>query len=264
VPRPAESTEGVIGRLVAVGERDQIATLLTTDRGRLDVMARGARGGSKRFGGALQPFARVQAQVRQGRGRLPVLVQAEVLHQHLGRASYGALCVGAWLLELGVAAAQPDLADPQLDRWLSWALGGLDALPGGGHDAHIAALLLAAEAGYLHVLGLLPDLQGCSRCGRSTVGGADWPPGGEGLVCASCWPESGERLSADTLLVLDGLLGDLATSPGRVLDTRLAARLPAADRKRLERRLRRAIADVVPGTPRSRRSLDAWLATRAA
>lgn len=53
-------TEAVVLRSINYGETSRIVTLFTRDRGKLSVMARGARAAKSRFGSTLQPMSYVQ------------------------------------------------------------------------------------------------------------------------------------------------------------------------------------------------------------
>ena len=56
---------GIVLRLVDTGEADRVVTLLTRERGKVAAYARGARASRRRFGGSLEPFTLVTAEVRE-------------------------------------------------------------------------------------------------------------------------------------------------------------------------------------------------------
>src|SRR3990172_5979436 len=59
---------GVVLRTIDYGEADRIVALLTRERGKVSVFARGARSSRRRFGGALEPFTLLRLEARERRG----------------------------------------------------------------------------------------------------------------------------------------------------------------------------------------------------
>src|SRR5664279_1196589 len=60
------------------GDSDRIVSLFSLEHGRIKAFARGARKSRKRFGPALEPFARIDAQARIKEG-LSSLQQADIV-----------------------------------------------------------------------------------------------------------------------------------------------------------------------------------------
>ena len=58
----------VVLRTVDYGESDRVVTLLSRERGKVSAFARGARASRRRFGGALEPFTLLAAEVRSRSG----------------------------------------------------------------------------------------------------------------------------------------------------------------------------------------------------
>src|SRR5690606_35881161 len=79
-----EHTPAVVLRSIAYGEADRIVTLLTESRGKVALMARGARKSARRLAGALEPYAIVEAEIAMGSGDLGRLAQARVLRAFPG------------------------------------------------------------------------------------------------------------------------------------------------------------------------------------
>jgi DNA repair protein RecO (recombination protein O) len=73
--------EGVVLRRRNLGEADRLVTVLSRDRGKLTVAARGARRPRSRLGGRLEPATRFRALVAEGR-TLDVVSQVDVLESH--------------------------------------------------------------------------------------------------------------------------------------------------------------------------------------
>ena len=65
-----ETVKAFILRKVNYGERDVITTLLTPDSGRVQAMAKNGRN-SKRFGGGLEPFRKIDAIITKRKNNAP-------------------------------------------------------------------------------------------------------------------------------------------------------------------------------------------------
>ncbi len=61
------------------GESDRVVALLSEERGKLSAFAHGARASRRRFGGALEPFNLLAAELRERPGGLWTLESAAVL-----------------------------------------------------------------------------------------------------------------------------------------------------------------------------------------
>src|SRR5690554_1929461 len=71
-------TDGIVLRTRPLGEADKILTLLTRDRGKIEVVARGARRPRNRLAAAAQPFSYLKVLIFAGKG-LDQLSQAEII-----------------------------------------------------------------------------------------------------------------------------------------------------------------------------------------
>jgi len=79
----AHRVDALVLRAIAYGEADAVVHLLVRGRGRISAFARGARSSRKRFGGALEPFQRVEALVAEREGQeLWALREARVVEAH--------------------------------------------------------------------------------------------------------------------------------------------------------------------------------------
>jgi DNA repair protein RecO (recombination protein O) len=124
-------TEAVVLRSIDYGETSQIVTLFTRDRGRLAVMAKGARRTKSSFGSSLQPMAYTQVvfYYRETRG-LQTLSESAYLEPHLGlRRSLHKITLGLRLVEFVYALTEEEDAQPSLFNLLVEALRTLDAAP---------------------------------------------------------------------------------------------------------------------------------------
>src|SRR3989475_11700208 len=79
----AHCVDALVLRAIAYGDSDAVVHLLVRGRGRISAFARGARSSRKRFGGALQPFQRVEALLAEREGQeLWALREARVVEGH--------------------------------------------------------------------------------------------------------------------------------------------------------------------------------------
>ncbi len=92
----------IVLRTVDYGESDRVVTLLSRERGKVSAFARGARASRKRFGGALEPFTLLTAEVRvRGGSELLGLDSTHVLRGHGGiRGDLARIACAAYAAEL--------------------------------------------------------------------------------------------------------------------------------------------------------------------
>jgi DNA repair protein RecO (recombination protein O) len=184
------------------GESDRIVSLFTLEHGRLRGFARGARNSRKRFGPALEPFARIDLQLHHKDG-LSSLRSADVITLYSGiRGVLGAIAHALYACELLECLTPEGQPLPRLYRLLATYLERLDSGQVDDSDRRMF------EINLLNILGYRPSLEQCSRCG-SLFGerGALMQQGGD-LVCRLCAATG--RLIPPT--ALQGLSSCLATS----------------------------------------------------
>ncbi len=86
----AHRVDALVLRAIAYGESDLVVHLLVRGRGRIPAFARGARSSRKRFGGALEPFHRVEALLAEREGQeLWALREARLVDGHAGLRECG-------------------------------------------------------------------------------------------------------------------------------------------------------------------------------
>ncbi len=195
------SSEAIVLRHLNYGEADRIVTFLTADRGRLKGFARGARKSRRRFGAALEPFARVRLQWSAGRGEMVSLREADLVDLRSGLrtdlAAFALAGYGCELLEELLGDAQGHSgAFPLLEAFLAHLAAGGTAL-----EARLLfELRLLQEAGYM------PHLLHCSECAVTLAAPeAAFDPARGGSLCPPC-AGSARRLSLGTLGSLARLL----------------------------------------------------------
>lgn len=179
-------SDAIVLRHLDYGEADRIVTLLTPDHGRLKGFARGARKSRKRFGPALEPFARVRLHwSRAASGELVTLKEAELVDLREGlRRNLEAFALAAYgcelLDELLGASHEGAAAFTLLEAFLTHLCAG-----GAVRDAR-----LLYELRLLNLAGYVPHLLHCSDCGGPLPGQtAAFDAGRGGSLCASCCTE---------------------------------------------------------------------------
>jgi DNA repair protein RecO (recombination protein O) len=208
VPAPFK-TEAIVLRSIRYGEADRILHLYSEDRGRLGAIAKGVRRVKSRLGGRIEPFARVNLILRQGRGDLCTITGADTVHAH------PALRERRDSLERATQACDAvlrllDSSEPNRPAYnlLARELALLDAEAG----AAVRAQALAFRLKLLLAAGFAPELGACASCGEREHLGAFSAAAG-GVVCPGC--EAGSfalGVEAHTFLV-DALARPLAEFP---------------------------------------------------
>lgn len=196
-----EKLQAIVLSTTDYGDSDRIATLFSLEHGKLKGFACGARNSRKRFGPALETFARIDAQLARKEG-LSSLRQADIITVFSGiRGNFGCIAHALYACELVECLTPEGQPLPRLYRLLTAYLNRLDS--GNADDADRRQF----EVNLLNILGYRPSLENCSRCGLIFVGdGALMQQGGE-LVCRLC-AATGRPISDQ---VLQGLLACLST-----------------------------------------------------
>lgn len=178
---------------------DRIVSLFTLEHGRVRCFARGARNSRKRFGAALEPFTRIEVQIRLKEGGLSGLQQADIGNIYPGiRLDLARIAHALYACELIDAITPEGQPLARLFRLQSAYLDRLESEPASNADRRFF------EINLLNILGYRPSLDACSRCASPFNGMATLLPGGE-LICRFC-TSGGRRLDETTLKVLRSCL----------------------------------------------------------
>jgi DNA repair protein RecO (recombination protein O) len=212
----------IVLRTVDTGEADRVVTLLSRERGKVAAFARGARASRRRFGGALEPFTLLAAEVRERPGaELLQLESVSPLDAFGGiRADLARIACAAYAAELARELVRDHEPHEDLFALLAAYLSALAAAPA------LPAGLRAFELGALRAAGLLPRLDACARCGLPLPPTPPSPmlrldPAHGGVLCAACTPlaaPGAPALSAATAAALARLAsGGLAAAAAEPL-----------------------------------------------
>lgn len=204
-------------RAANLGEADRLVSIYTPDRGKMRVVARGARRLRSRLAPGIQPFTRSLFLCWRGRS-LDGISQVQVLDGFRGlRESLEAMTAGAYACELiDVAAGEGD-ANPSLYNLLFSVLRLLDNRAG-SRDARAGidlagdhVLLLAFQWQALALLGYRPRLEKCVSCSEPVkpAGGQVWFSLADGgVVCRDHAhnPRDWRQVPGPVIGILQGLL----------------------------------------------------------
>src|SRR5512138_3848917 len=174
----------IVLRTVDTGESDRVVTLLSRERGKVAAFARGARASRRRFGGSLEPFTLLAAEVRERSGsELLGLDSVTPLDAFGGiRGDLARIACAGYAAELARELVRDHEPHDDLFDLLAAYLASLDAGP-----ARPAALR-AFELGALRAAGLSPRLDACARCGGPLAADrrAPFDPAQGGVLCPAC------------------------------------------------------------------------------
>ncbi|MBV8531626.1 MAG: DNA repair protein RecO [Candidatus Eremiobacteraeota bacterium] len=178
-----------------LGEADRILTLFTSERGKLDAVAKGIRRARSHFAGRLEFANECELQMHRGRS-LDVIVSAEIHYAAWSRiVEPERYAVAAVVAELVDAFCEPDLALPEVYALLMGAIRAISEMPGP------RAVLPRFSLRLLDVLGLAPPLAACVRCGAPLASEIVWLDGEAGgvidVACRERWRDLPELRPED-------------------------------------------------------------------
>jgi len=181
----AEQLDAVVVGHQDYRDSDRIVRLLTPGRGRVDVLARGARKSRRRFSAALDIGNSLRVMVKRGRGTLDFLEDVDLLDDRLHiRKDLDRIALASFACELCASAARVDRPEPRLFGLLQMALTVLDATEGVPQTGWRAGLSVKAST----FAGLRPHLTECAICGEPATAPMGWRPLGGGAVHRRCDP----------------------------------------------------------------------------
>jgi DNA repair protein RecO (recombination protein O) len=177
-------SDALVVRTVDVGEADVVATLVTEQVGKVSAMVRGARKGSRRIEGALEPIHTIAVLLEDKGHELMTLKESRIVRMRPGVvASLDALDAAGIALRWVRHLFPPRTPEPEGWRALVELLDALDA-------GRSPARLELARAGLelLAAVGYAMDLERCVVCGRPCPASkaACVDPSRGGLVCRAC------------------------------------------------------------------------------
>ena len=180
--------DAVVLRHSDYGEADRMLTLFTRQRGKMRVIAKGARKIASRKAGHIEPFTHVRLQLAKGK-EMFLVTQADTVDAYLPlREDLILTGQAAYVLELlDRFSYEDEIEHPSTFRLLTETLTRLASTP----EAAIWLILRYYEMRLLDHVGFRPQLFECANCGRAiqaedqffsfSAGGAICPRCGRGL-----------------------------------------------------------------------------------
>jgi DNA repair protein RecO (recombination protein O) len=165
---PETTVTAIVLRRTDAGESDRRLVLFTRERGKIDVVAKGARKGGSRLAGASEPLMVATFQLAAGRVRTFVTQAQPVSSLPAIRQDYVRLLCGLALVELVSAHLPYEAEHPEVFDALSVALSVL------GGDGEPVVPLVWFSARLLAGEGLMPDWRVCAVTGREIVTATRW------------------------------------------------------------------------------------------
>lgn len=181
MPGPLK-TQAVVLRSIRYGEADRILHLYTPHRGRIGAIAKGVRRTRSRFGGRLEPFFRIDAELHEGRGELLTVTGAQTIDAHPRlRGDAAALHAATRACDAVARIFETAEPHPHVFNLLCRQLALLNELPPAAGRGNSLAFRLKL----LHAAGLAPQLGACATCGDADhLTGFSGSAGG--VVCGAC------------------------------------------------------------------------------
>ena len=182
-------TEGLVLRETEYKDADKLLTVLSRDRGRLTLRARGVRSRSSRLKSGCQLLAFSEFTVFEGRGSMTV-DEAVPLELFLPlREDIELLSLASYFAQVAEVLSQEDAPNPEL---LSMCLNGFYALSKLNRPQRLVKAAFELRAACL--AGYTPMLDGCAVCGNPSPD--RFLVSGGVLQCAGCRQpeETGVRL----------------------------------------------------------------------
>ncbi|HEX5275898.1 MAG TPA: DNA repair protein RecO [Candidatus Rubrimentiphilum sp.] len=217
----AYKTTAVVLRGRTYGEADRILTLFSTERGKMDAIAKGSRRTKSHLAGRLEMGNEVALTMHRGRN-LDVVVSADIENAYwqnlVAPERYAAANL---IIELVDAFCEPDLAMPEIYALLTGALRAI------GRSDESLGLVPRFSLLLLGALGLAPPLDACVLCGASLVGKSAWlDPEQGGFAGEECRPAWSDPLamSKTDMENLRALATPRGTGPAAVYATSAVTR----------------------------------------
>ena len=175
------TTKGLVLREVRYKEADRILTVLTEERGKLTVKARGALRKGSRLGAASQVLCWSEFTLFGNKGRWTAN-EGSSLEQFLGlREDIGQLALGTYFAELLDTVCAEEVPEPGA---LQLALNALYALSRGIYvPEHIKSVF---ELRLMCLMGFQPEVEACGVCGRRDIAEPVFSPESGMIRCRTC------------------------------------------------------------------------------
>jgi len=202
-----KKTNGIAIRKRSFSNTSQIITFYTQDYGKISAIAKGIQRKKSPFEGCVELLSLNEILFIDGEGkRLCTLTQSTQKTNYPGlRRDTGRIYAAFFLAEFCDRMVEENDPDRQLFGLFSKSLVDLDS------NADILMCIASFAAKALQVLGFMPDMHNCSKCGSAFAGSekVTVSPVGDGLLCGKCSVGKAQEpaLSASSRASLNAMLG---------------------------------------------------------
>lgn len=188
--------EGVILQVSRMGDMNRRVRLLSPELGLIDAVAYGVRKSGAKLSAVTQPFVtgRFYLYVHHAKGQYKIEdIWPENLHETLNR-SLETLYAASFFAEVILYSYAGGDDHKAMYDLITELLGGLEA------DGALDFIVIQGSWRLIRLLGIAPDLQHCSACGRELAAEtAALHYSDAGLVCSTCSAHHG----ASSMLTVD-------------------------------------------------------------
>lgn len=183
------TVRGLVLRVTNYNDHDALLSLLTHDRGKLTVKARGVRRKNSPLVATCQLLAYSEFTLFEYRGMYTINEASSIALFQKIRTDLQMLSLGTYFAQVADVLCQEDIPNPEL---LSLVLNCFYAMSELGKDECLTKAVFEMRAACL--AGYTPDLSNCAVCGNSDAGHFNISNGH--LVCSSClhWNDEGLRM----------------------------------------------------------------------
>lgn len=182
------SIDGLVLRESPYGENDCMFSLLTGERGRISVIAKGARSTKSRVRGGIQPYTYGNYEIAD-RGGLGWIRAVSVNEAFLGlRGGLLPLMLAAYLSDVACELSGEGVPADELLRLTLNTFYFLSDRVSPEDEAEILRVKATYELRAMAISGYTPDFSSCARCGKEAPGDSDWylDVMNGSLLCAEC------------------------------------------------------------------------------
>ncbi len=209
--RSFHASPAFLVRAFDMGEADRRLSFFTRDAGVVSTIGKSAWRSRKRFGGTLQKYVLLDIVWTEAPGKFPVLSTAAVSESFWAIVEeWERVRHADYFLELAAELFPQGGAKP---RAFGILLDGFRSLAEGDVPGKIARRV---EAAFLGIGGWGPDLSGCRKCGRTDSRWFRFLPSEGGVLCESCPPPEGTRLSLGAVKTWRALQAGSGLPAGRL------------------------------------------------
>lgn len=205
--RGSTTMDAIVLRRGDFRESSRIVTCLTRDHGRAIGLAKGAHRPDSVFLGRLDFLNEIRATFTADRGGLRLLLRAEIVRERRALRDAARFLAATHLAQLCEFAMPDSRPAPEVYDLLTGGLALLERCP----ESRLGQIVLGLELRHLELLGALPDLDRCARCGTELGAAAFRNEDNPGLVCRA--HATLPRLAVGGEIL--GLLRALRRTPGR-------------------------------------------------